>query len=305
MNYKYINTNTKVDNVEQIDKFYQELVSNASYSDLIINKQSFVDDTVSLNDLTFRSHDGANIYAKYVYPKNMPITKVLLLFHGYHVASGAWFDKIAMAKFGIAVLAMDSRGHSGKSVDIVQTAGSTMKGLIIKGIHEGHQNLYMPKLYMDTYIMSLIAKDLHPDCKLICSGESLGGALALACASLSNNVDLCITQYPYLCDIKEAYNMGKGYAGLEDYFRWEDPTLETYNNIFDQLSYIDLKNMVHNVNAPVTMFVGNKDQVCPPQCMFSMYNKLTVPKNHFIYHEYGHEYLQGAEDKKLELILSL
>lgn len=306
MNYNYISASREIyKNIDVIDEFYNQKKKEAYYSDLTITKLPFSNLSVSLNDLTFKTNDGATIYAKYIYPTTQKIEKVLLLFHGYHVSSGAWFDKLCFAQFGIAVLALDCRGQSGNSQDNTITYGSTMKGLVIKGVKEGHDNLHMVRQYLDTYLLSNIANQLHPNCKQIAMGESQGGALALACASLSTNIDFCITQYPYLCDIEHAYQLNKGYAGLEDYFRWEDPTGDTYDYIFSQLEYIDIKNLVHNITSPVQMYVGNKDIVCPPECQFIAYNNINSDKAFKIYHEYGHEYLQGAEDHKLKLILDL
>lgn len=300
---EYINYVSTDNKPEDIDRYYEKRLKSTTYHDLKITKAHPIDQNISLNDLYFTSDDGARIYAKYVYPTNRPVTKVLLMFHGYHVNSGSWFDKISYASLGIAVFALDCRGQSGKSQDNTSTTGSTMKGLVIKGHLEGVDNLHMINQYLDTYRLGQIATKLYPSTPLFTIGESQGGALALVAASLLPNVKRCISQYPYLCDIRHAYDLGFGYSGINDYFMWEDPTANTYADFFEILAYIDVKNLVHRISADTHLLVGGKDIVCPPICQFAMYNNLNTTKHYYIYPEYGHEHLYNSEDLKLRLIL--
>lgn len=302
MQYNYINYQSNHAVPDDINSFYNELLEQTTYSNLEVKALEGYDQNVSVNDLYFIANDGARIYSKYVYPKHRKINKVLLMFHGYHVDSGGWFDKIAFANLGIAVFALDCRGQSGKSQDNTLTSGSTMKGLVIKGINEGVNNLHMIKQYLDTYRLGLIAQDLYPELTIDVIGESQGGALALVAASLLNNVSTCVTQYPYLCDIKQAYDDGYGYSGINDYFTWEDPLATTYEMFFDTLAYIDVKNLASRITADVHLLVGHKDDVCPPKCQFAMYNNLQTTKHYYIYPEKGHEHLHNSEDLKMKLL---
>ncbi len=286
-----------------IDAYYNKQLNLTSYSDLKITEFKQIDDNIKLMDLYFTADDGARIYAKYIYPTNRPITKILLLFHGYHVDSCSWYDKLAYAQLGFAVFALDCRGQSGRSEDNSATMGSTLKGLVIKGINEGLDNLHMIRQYLDTYRIGTIAQNLHPNLPIYTMGESQGGALALVAASFLPNVTTCITQYPYLCDIRHAYDIGYGYSGINDYFTWEDPIASTYNQFFETLAYIDVKNIVHNITADVHMLVGHKDIVCPPECQFAMYNNLNTTKHYYIYPEKGHEHLHNCEDLKLDILI--
>ncbi len=303
MEYKYINYQSKDNKPSDIDEYYAQRLKHTNYSNLKIEKLPSIDESTSINDIFFEADDGAHIHAKYVYPTNREINDVLLMFHGYHVDSGSWFDKIAYANLGYAVIALDCRGQSGQSSDNTSTAGSTLKGLVIKGVNEGIDNLHMIRQYLDTYRLGLVAKDLHPNCDLHCIGESQGGALALVASSLIPDVKTCVSQYPYLCDIKHAYELGFGYSGIDDYFKWEDPLSDTYEPFFNKLAYIDVKNLVHKICAKTYLIVGNKDQVCPPICQFAMYNNLQTAKDYYIYHQYGHEHLYNSEDLKMKLLL--
>lgn len=303
MDYTYTNYLSSDKIPTDINQFYKRKIENCSYTDLEINVAKNIDKNLKLQDLYFTADDGARIYAKYITPTNRPVEKILLLFHGYHVDSCSWYDKLAYAQLGFAVFALDCRGQSGRSEDNSSTSGSTMKGLVIKGIKEGVDNLHMVRQYLDTYRIGQIANDLHPNLTIYTMGESQGGALALVAASLLPNVKTCITQYPYLCDIRHAYDIGFGYSGINDYFTWEDPIAESYNQFFETLAYIDVKNLVHNITADVHLLVGHKDLVCPPVCQFAMYNNLKSKKRYYIYPEKGHEHLHNSEDLKLDILL--
>ncbi|WOO90021.1 alpha/beta fold hydrolase [Mollicutes bacterium LVI A0078] len=276
---------------------------DTSYTNLSITEAKKIDDSIKLMDLNFTADTGAQVYAKYNYPTKKPIKKILLLFHGYHVDSCSWFDKLAYTQLGFAVFALDCRGQSGRSEDNSKTKGSTLKGLVIKGVKEGVSNLQMIRQYLDTYRIGTIAQDLHPGLPICTMGESQGGALALIASSLLPNVDTCITQYPYLCDIRHAYDIGYGYSGINDYFSWVDPLASTYDYFFKTLAYIDIKNLVHNITADVHMLVGHKDVICPPECQFALYNNLNTNKRYYIYPEKEHEYLHNSEDLKLEILI--
>lgn len=286
------------------DQFYDQLREQSSYSDVeIIEREEFNIEGVSVNDMYFNTDDGARIHVKYTFPTNQKVKKVMLVFHGYHVNSGAWFEKIAYAKLGFAVLAIDVRGQSGLSSDVNMTSGSTLKGLVIKGIKEGYQNLYYTQVYMDTYRLAQLAKELYPDTPLVALGESQGGALASVCSALTPEIKQCLINYPYLSDIKHAYELNAPYDGIENYFKWEDPMGQTYDQLFETLSYIDIQFFAKRIKADVHMFVGKRDIVCPLECQSAFYNKLESTKRVYFFPEKGHEYLDGSEDIKLNLLM--
>lgn len=283
------------------DTYLNSRLSNTSYSNLEITEEKTISN-IRLNNLYFTADDGARIYSKYLLPLDQEVKGIILMFHGYHVDSGSWYDKIGYAAMGYAVFAIDCRGQSGKSEDNSTTIGSTLKGLVIKGIKEGRDNLHMLRQYLDTYRIGIIASTLHPDLEIQTLGESQGGALSLVASALLPNVKTCITQYPYLCDFRLAYEMGYGYSGINDYFMWEDPQGVTYDSFFSTLSYIDVVNFAPRITADVHLLVGGKDVVCPPICQFSMYNNLVTTKKYYIYPEKGHEHLHNSEDLKMNLI---
>jgi cephalosporin-C deacetylase len=47
------------------------------------------------------------------------------------------------------------------------------------------------------------------------------------------------------------------------------------------------------------------DTICPASTQFAMYNKITAPKNIVIYPDFGHETLQGFNDKVMQFMLGM
>ena len=74
--------------------------------------------------------------------------KGMLQFHGYHGDSGDFQDKIGWVAEGFVVLAMDARGQGGLSEDCTKTKGGVLKGLIIRGLEEGKENLYYRQVFL-------------------------------------------------------------------------------------------------------------------------------------------------------------
>ncbi len=295
---------TRTQKPENFDQFYSELIQGAKYSNVeIYENKEFKVEGVSVNNLFFTTDDGSKIHVKYTFPTAQNVKKVILLFHGYYGNSGAWFDKISYSKLGYAVMAIDVRGQSGLSTDVCNTSGSTLKGMVIKGAKEGPGNLYYTQVYLDTYRLTCLAKELYPDIPLVAMGGSQGGALAAVCSALTPTIKQCIIHYPYLSDIEHSYEVGLPYDGIENYFKLEDPLAKTYKQFFETLRYIDIQFFAEKIDAAVTMFVGKKDIVCPLECQSAFYNKLKCEKKVYFYPEKGHEYLDGSEDIILNLLL--
>lgn len=81
------------------------------------------------------------------------------------------------------------------------------------------------------------------------------------------------------------------YAGINCFFRVEDPTHEREDEIFTRLGYIDIQNMAPRIKCRMLMMTGLLDNICPPLTQFAAYNKITSEKKVMIYPEYGHEEL--------------
>lgn len=262
-------------------------------------------------DLYFTGVRGARIHAKHLRPKNCPEPHpAILQFHGYSGNAGDWTDKLSYAANGYSVAAMDCRGQGGESEDTGGVKGNTLQGHIIRGLDDEPENLLFRHIFLDTAQLAGIIMDMPEvdENRVGAMGESQGGALTLACASLEPRIRRLAPVYPFLCDYKRVWDMDlarDAYDDIFQYFRRFDPLHLREEEIFKKLGYIDVQNLVKRIKGEVLMGVGLIDNICPPSTQFAAYNKITAPKQMAIYPDFSHERLPGLSDMIYQFMLGL
>lgn len=254
-------------------------------------------------DLWFTSPDGARIHAQLLTPRETQgkSCKGLLQFHGYHGDSGDWVDKIGAVAEGFVVAALDARGQGGLSEDNTRTTGGVMKGLIVRGLSEGPDNLYFKRVFLDCAHLAkiIMSLDYVDETRVFAQGASQGGALTVACAALVPQIKKIIATYPFLCDYRKAYDLGAQTSAFEEipyWFQFRDPLHLHEKEVFDTLAYIDLQHLAPRIQAEVVWVMGLKDEIVPPETQLSAYLNITSPKQLITLPEYGHEYLPKVSD---------
>ncbi|MER2131781.1 MAG: acetylxylan esterase [Carnobacterium inhibens] len=271
--------------------------------DYILDPVDIPSQVANFYHLTFKGVGGATIHCQLITPKETVGRnfKGLLQFHGYHTDSGDFQDKIGWAAEGFVVLAMDARGQGGLSEDRTQTSGGVMKGLIIRGIEEGKNNLYFRQVFLDTAHAARILKsmDFVNENRIYAQGASQGGGLTIACAGLVPDLYRIYVSYPFLSDYRKAYSLGAQTSAFEEipyWFQFRDPLHKREKEIFDTLEYIDIQHFAPRIKAEVCWAVGMQDTIVPPITQMATYNNITTKKNLIILPEYGHEYLPKVSD---------
>ncbi len=254
-------------------------------------------------NLYFIGVEGARVRCQYVRSKQVN-GKIpgMLMFHGYHGDSGDFSDKVGWAAEGFSILAMDCRGQGGLSEDTSRVKGTTMKGLIIRGVEEGPESLYFRSVFLDTVQAAriLMSMDEVNEEKIYIQGASQGGALSLICAALEPRVKKVVAQYPFLSDYRKAFEFditSSAYEELHYWFRFRDPMHEREDEFFNTLEYIDLLHFAPRIKAEVKWAIALEDGVCYPAQQFAVYNQITSPKEMIFFPEYGHEYLPKLGDR--------
>ncbi|HEL2217837.1 TPA: acetylxylan esterase [Streptococcus suis] len=243
---------------------------------------------VACYELTFTGTNGSKVFAKCLFPKSEQAVPVLFYFHGYQGQGPDWSENLKFLAAGYGVVAMDVRGQAGRSQDLGQFEGITVKGQVIRGMLQGPEHLF----YKDVYqLIEIIASlDFVDQKRLVSYGASQGGALALVAAALSPYISKTVAIYPFLSDFKRVLELGntsEAYDELFRYFKFSDPFHETEEAVLQTLSYIDVKNLAHMITCPVAMVTGLEDSVCPPSTQFAIYNRLEVEKEMKILPEYA------------------
>jgi cephalosporin-C deacetylase-like acetyl esterase len=76
------------------------------------------------------------------------------------------------------------------------------------------------------------------------------------------------------------------------------PEEEVYKN----LSYIDIKNLAPWIKAPVLMSIGLMDETCPPHINFAAYNQVQSRKAYVVYPYAGHSPPESYHQVKYDYI---
>lgn len=268
-----------------------------------MNKVDIPSKIADFYELYFIGIGGAKVRCQYIRPKQIEgKAPGMLMFHGYHTDSGDYTDKLSWVAEGFSVLAMDCRGQGGFSEDRTMVKGTTLKGLIIRGVEEGPDSLYYKNVFLDTVHAARILMNMEEvdEENIVVQGASQGGALSLVCAALEPRVKKVVAQYPFLSDYRKVFELdinASAYEELAYWFRFRDPMHEKEEEFFQTLEYIDLQHLAPRIKAEIKWAIGLEDLVCPAVTQFAVYNQITSPKEMIFFPEYGHEYLPKLGDK--------
>lgn len=286
------------------DDFWDEALEKvATLPEYTLTEQPFQIRNAVCYDLWFDGTNNGKVFAKCVFPKAEK-SPVVFYFHGYQGQSPDWSQCLNYVAAGYGVVCMDVRGQAGRSIDNGQFNGITVKGQVIRGMTEGPEHLFYKDIYLDVYqLIEIVAQLPFVDAtELLSYGASQGGALALIAAALNQKITKTTAIYPFLSDFKRVLELGdlaEPYNELFRYFKFKDPFYETEDAIMQTLSYIDVKNFAHRIQAPVQFVIGLEDIICPPSTQFAIYNRLEVPKELHILPQYGHEAMNVHVNDKI------
>ena len=262
-------------------------------------------------DLYFTGVRGSRVHARYARPANTDNCPGLVHFHGYSGSCMGWLGLLSYVAAGFCIASMDCRGQGGQSEDRGSVGGTTLRGHIIRGLDsESTDDLYYRQVFLDTAQLSLIvaAQAAVDKSRIGAFGGSQGGALTLACASLSSVVKRAAPTFPFLCDYQRVWEMDldKGaYDELNYYFKHFDPQHINEVAVFTRLGYIDCQHLAPRISAEILMGTGLMDTICPPSTQYAAYNKISSPKQVSIYPDFGHEGLPGFDESVLLFMLDL
>lgn len=266
---------------------------------------------VRCDNLYFTGVHGARVYAKLLRPEGKTACPAVLMFHGYTGSSGDWADKLAYAASGFVVAALDCRGQGGRSEDVGGVQGTTLNGMIIRGLDDPNPDKLLTRdVFLDTAQLARIVMALpEVDASRVGAiGGSQGGGLTLACAALEPGIKRLAPVYPFLSDYRRVWEMDlsvNAYAELRAFFRNFDPNHDREEEVFTKLGYIDVQYLAPRIRGEVLMMTGLMDTICPPSTQFAAYNKITAKKAMKIWPDFGHENLYGSSDITYQFMLGL
>jgi cephalosporin-C deacetylase len=189
---------------------------------------------------------------------------------------------------------MDTRGQGGgwrsaDTTDLGDGGQPSSPGFLTRGIGDP-RSYYFTRLFIDT-VRAVDAARRHPDLaglRVVTTGMSQGGGLALAAAHLAEGVVATLPDVPFLAYPRRAAEITASlpYGELAQYCRVHHDEIE---QVFRTISYIDVVNHAKRTAVPALFSVGLLDDITPASTVFAAFNHYAGPKQIAVYPFSGHE----------------
>jgi cephalosporin-C deacetylase len=246
-------------------------------------------------DVTFAGHGGDPIKAWLLIPlEGAPNETVIVEYTGYGGGRGNPLDWLTWSSAGYPHLIMDTRGQGGswrsaETSDLGDGGQPSSPGFLTRGISDP-RGYYYTRLFVDA-ARAVDAARRHPELaglRIVTTGFSQGGGLALAAAHLAEGVSATLPDVPFLAHPRRAAQITASmpYAELAQYCRVHQDEIE---QVFQTISYIDVVNHAKRCAVPALFSVGLLDDVAPASTVFAAFNHYAGPKDIAVYSFNGHE----------------
>ncbi|HYO84861.1 MAG TPA: acetylxylan esterase [Dermatophilaceae bacterium] len=262
-------------------------------------------------DVTLGGFDGHPVKAWYHRPAGVEARlPVVVQYQGYGGGRGLVTEVRAWVLAGWGCLEVDTRGQGsmwrpGHTPDPVGSDPSH-PGFLTRGIRDPH-DYYYRRAYTDAVLAARAARELPgADGRVVVSGGSQGGALAMAAAALADGVLGALIDVPFLCDIPRAADLTDDgpYAELTGYLAVHR---DQHEAALRTLAYHDGAVLASRARCPALFSVGVMDQTCPPSTVYAAYNAYVGPKQIRAYryntHEGGGSYHEAHQLEWLTTLL--
>ena len=251
--------------------------------------------TVDAFDVTFAGFGGDPIKAWLLLPASRDARLPCVVeYLGYGRGRGHPVEWLTWASMGYAHLVVDARGQGGQwspgeTPDPHPAGGPQHPGFLTRGI-EDPQNYYYRRLIADSVraVDTVVDHPAIDRSRIVASGTSQGGGLALAVAGLSSDVAVLLADVPFLSDIRRAVTITDAlpYAELAGYLRIQRLAVDS---AFATLDYVDGVNFAVRATARSLFSVGLMDVICPPSTVFAAFNHYAGPKRISVWPYNGHD----------------
>ncbi len=297
------------------DAFWRSTLNQAAAHPALIDLQPKHTELRILDcwDVTFAGFDGDPVRAWLTRPAGLegPLPAVVE-YVGYGRGRGLPHERLTWAAAGYVHLLMDSRGQGGQygaGGDTPDPHSSALGGPwpVTRGILDPH-DYYYRRLITDAVRAVETVRGLPgvDPARVAATGNSQGGALALAVAGLVPDLSALIVTAPLLCHIQRAIEITDEapYGEIVNFLAVHRDAEQAARHT---LSYVDGVAFARRAGAPAHFGVGLRDTVCPPSTVFAAYNQygaasgLPSPPDRtmhvypFNHHEGGEAYQTGRQ----------
>jgi len=252
--------------------------------------------TVEVFDVQFHGYGQQSIKAWLLLPKHLktPLPCVVE-FIGYGGGRGFPIDWLNWSAFGYAHFIMDTRGQGsawlkGDTPDL-DSGGSSPQypGFMTRGIL--HPETYYYRRLITDALRAIETARSHRDIdptKIVVTGRSQGGGLALITAGLDQRLAASMPDVPFLCHYRRAMEITDKmpYGEITNFCKIHRDQID---QVFHTLSYFDGVHFAKRALANALFSVGLMDETCPPSTVYAAYNHYTGSKQIKIYPYNNHE----------------
>ena len=146
---------------------------------------------------------------------------------------------------------------------------------------DSRENFYYRGAFADAvraidFIATLDKADMD---HVVAYGESQGGALTVAAAALDHRIKAIAPAVPFLGDYRDYYKIV--WWPVHEVMETADAQGLDREEVYEMLTYFDIKNLAQWVECPAYMAFGLQDPTCPPHTNFAIYNNLGSSEKHF------------------------
>lgn len=294
---------------EDFDQFWSQALQEAQQYDLDVDFQEadFGLKTTLSFDVTFSGYGGQRIKAWLMLPRlNQKKFPCVVEYIGYGGGRGYPLDWLTWSTAGYAHLVMDTRGQGSSSLpgvtpDLSITGDNPqVPGFMTRGILDPN-TYYYKRLYVDA-VRACHSAASHPEVdpqRILLTGRSQGGGIALAVAGLMETAFAVMPDLPFLCNFQRAVTLvdTEPYNEISRFLKIHRDKIQ---DVFRTLAYFDGMNFAARAEIPALFSVGLMDMVCPPSTVFAAYNHYAGKKDIRIWEFNEHE--GGGNQQVLEQI---
>jgi cephalosporin-C deacetylase-like acetyl esterase len=228
--------------------------------------------THEVYEVEMRSLNNVRVRGWYEKPKAKGVFPALLIVPGYtmDLEPTGTSDPLAVFSFNV-------RAHGNSTDDY----SDEPEDMWLRGLDHREGYFYQGAVADCIRAMDFIASRSEIDIKRVAiTGESQGGGLSFVTAALDHRISFCAPVIPFMTDYVRYFKTSK-WPDMEEWIAAEPH--RTWESTLQTLSYFDLLNMIDRFHVPVFVGIGLQDDTCPPGAIFSVYNRLDVPKKYYVY----------------------
>ncbi|MEU8825590.1 alpha/beta fold hydrolase [Streptomyces sp. NPDC048636] len=251
---------------------------------------------VRTDDVEFTGFGGDRIRGWLLAPRDVPgPLPCVVQYIGYNGGRGLPHNWLLWPSVGYAVFVMDTRGQGwsqqtpGATPDPAGGTGPEAPGMMTKGVLSP-DDYYYRRLYTDA-VRAVATARTHPLVdpeRIVVSGGSQGGGLALAAAGLVPGLAGALVDVPFMTHIRRAIEITDA-DPYGEVVRFCAGQRDLADQVLSTLDHFDGLNFAVRAQAPALFSTALRDEITPPSCGFAAYHHYAGEKELKVWPFNGHE----------------